>query len=56
MRKSRKRSKRRGRRKRRPRAHKVLEHTYPELSVARATLVKLSFYLQLGMISSRVFE
>ena len=47
--KSRKRSRRRSkrrRRKRRPRAHRVLEHTYPELSVARATLVLFTIIIQ----------
>ena len=35
------RKRRRGRRRKRRISHRVLDHTYPELSVARATLVKM---------------
>ena len=39
--KTRKRMRTRGRRRKRRRSHRVLDPTYPELSVARATLVFL---------------
>ena len=36
-------------------AHRVLDHTYPELSVARATLVTTKSWVQPSEYSSPIF-